>query len=297
MKIFLGNVFLQVLSVVLSSMAMICYKLALIKCNPLFVLIISVLGSGSMALVTLIIFRKMPLYTINYIELIQASLLNFLGLLLLIFSLDVLDPVVTTVLGRCSLLFSTIFALVILKEKITKSSCVFSTIGLIGLILFLYNDQLIFEKVYISGIIFVLSYSFIFSYVWVILRKNSQKEDRITFLSLVMILTLVFILFFISSISCHKYIHYAIENRNECILVITGGILSFLSVLSFFYGIQNIKYTYAIFIRSLSPIVTMILSIPFFTLAFSAINIFGMVICFYSLISISIINYKHHKYN
>lgn len=257
-------------SVALLSLTPVLHKLGLMNIKPLHAAVLWCLFSGMLSLIH-IEFKELKIPKESLLKLFTMSTCSSLGVALLFYAINHLDPSTVAFANRSYILFIFLLGIFILKEPTTKLERYFFGLNFIGLLLFSYRG-ISYEKYH--AILFVILSAFLFAYAnmeaKVILKKFTPcLINAYSHLISVIILLPLAILFEESAFQMSFDIVYILLGA------VTGG---YLGMICLYKGLANYPFTFAGSIRAFSPFLTTLYALPFFQITYSATNLLGILL-------------------
>jgi drug/metabolite transporter (DMT)-like permease len=271
---------LQIFSVSINAIAILINKYLLVQMPPSMVALGNIVFSILMGLVFWReVQAELNLKTIRII--LRGALINAIGQICFYVSLQNLAPVTFGLLGRFYIVFALIIAMIIFNEKFSAKEYCLILLSIIGGVCFtIREEEMSYRFVYI---VICLAAYLCFALSFALIKKNSTHvKPRVMFFynNLFILLPTLCYCWFRNDLTTSL-------NLNSYILLICAAVFVYSSLLMFFKSLNYISFTHANLLRSLSPIILAIISVPFFPEKLSSLNLLGAALIFGSLIMLS----------
>lgn len=273
---------LNIISVLIMSLAPIINKFALGHVNPVqAALLSSIFALVFCYLYARIIGESITIIKNKYIWLI--GLFNALGVICLYSSLNMLSPISVGFIGRFYIVFALLLSVVMLKEKFGRREFYLIILAIVGTFLFVEKDS---NYSSLLGIGLALCYTFFFALTNTLVKITIKNVSSNTVLFYNNGISIIFIFVF-AMISGESLSISNINYQGITLILLSAFLSGFLGLLLFYEGLRHIDFSLANLIRSLGPIIVAIYSWPFFPIDINVYNITGATFLLISVILLS----------
>jgi drug/metabolite transporter (DMT)-like permease len=275
-----GYIF-SILSVILMAAAGPFQKLAMNDLDPLLTCFYSCLTASAVASFSFLFLKEnwVPKFHKKFV---YMSLLYVVGMTTFSYAIQTENPVIVNAVSRSYLVFNFLLSFFILKEKFTfqKIVAIICIIcGTVALSMFSQGSAVSWSL----GAILTLIFSLIFSFHNGLLKIGTELNFR----HLIAIQN--------GFAGCILgLLHYSnggkFSGPPHAILLscLAGALSSFLGFLFYQFGLRGLTFSQASSVRSLSPIIAIVVVYPFFPMAFSSVQLIGMAFIIMGCLSFNI---------
>lgn len=266
------GILLTLLSVLSGSVTPVLNKFALLQATPAAAsswnAIFSLIISGLFLLAAAKGISRIPWRPLFFIGLCHG-----LGLLFMYTSLELLEPVTVSLLGRFYVLFAILMGVFVLKEKLKKSDAFIFLIVILGSFLFMSRGG----SASTAGVAMALAYTFFFALENLLCKKlvHGTSVYNISFCVNLISLLVIAVMMFIKNDGDPHFYFDTIPSLSALALIATSSLASILAINLGLTGLRFIDFTKASSIRSLSPLSSVAISFAFFPVALSFWNWIG----------------------
>ena len=216
-------------------------------------------------------------------EILLIALTNSIGLLCQYGAVVRLDPATLSILGRMYVVFAIVLAHIVLKERSTRLESVTLFLVFVGALLFCWRSEFTMDSV---GVVLCLAYCFFFALTHLQVKQASGVVSS-NFILLTNNLVSALVLFPVALI----FAEAPSSGSLDSVTMIFGAAFfgQWLGLLLFYESLKRIPMMQANLIRTFSPIIGVLVSLPFFPVTFSTIQICGATLMVSALIFQSVI--------
>lgn len=278
------------MSILCMSLGPILNKIALEESSVLSAACLNTLTCSSLSLVLLLSRFKFTdfAFRLKNLKFILSSMFYALAVYFMFLSYTIASPATASIGMRMYLPFCIVFSVVVFKKRIDFKTLMLICLVSIGAVCFGLNENRNFEP---NGLWLAILSSGFFALHHIFLDKNSSVRDLIFVMFINNGLAFVFLLLTMQSME----INLNISHLSFLIIAATAILSSFLGTFFYYYGIKTVSLPVAAATRSLSPILTGAFSQFIFPRTYSAINIFGGVLCVGGTLLISLQKEKNNE--
>lgn len=266
------GLYLNVLSVFLNAVAMTISKFAFAGVDSIAVTLVICCTS---ALVSLLYMRMKGLgFSRDELKkLTPIAVINALATLFLYASIAILDPVIVGIIGRFYVVFTTLLACLILREKLGRLEIILIALAFAGTLLFAQKDQNAGSLHYL-GVAMGLAYTFLFALANLFVKKSIHRTSSIVILFYNNLFASIacFILLQINGSSIDSL---RTLSGKAWIYAIAASVVTFLGLVLFFNSYRFLSFKFSNLIRSTSPVFVALVSWPFFPVQLNTKNFIG----------------------
>lgn len=247
------------------------------------------LGALVNSIVSTIFFFIMALITTKSIRIsfskfsLTSGLFNGLGLIFLFMALEQIHPAIYGFLGRLSVIYAMILAVIFLGQKPDKAEIVLGIFAVLGALGSAVED---WNHLNINGLLLAVASTISFSVANLCLKFASNTNSDSHVLTAMNLISVVLLSSFLAISSEHLKIPSSLATWN---LMIFGALIG--SCFGFWLYLQSIKkltYSRANLLRATGPFFTAIVAYPFFGFDFSPVQVASALILMISIIALSI---------
>jgi drug/metabolite transporter (DMT)-like permease len=277
---------LNLLSVLLNSIATTISKFALKSINPILTTLMICLTSTLLSLGYIFI-RKHKLSAPEFRRLLPIAVINGIATVLLYSSIAILDPVTVGMIGRFYVVFTTLLSVLILKEKLSGSELVLIFIAILGTFLFVQGGSGPSMEHYI-GVAMALSYTFLFALANLFVKKNVHNASSVTilFYNNLFATAACMVALLVQQVPVNTMT--AIDAMSVWYSVLTA-VITFSGLVLFFNSFRFLSFKLSNLIRSASPLFVALVSWPFFPIKLGLGNTSGGAMVLFSIVFLSFI--------
>lgn len=269
----------QIISILFNAFSILFNKFSLLKL-PVPVVVVGNLFFS--LLISLLYYKEIKKHlSLHIFKLcLPVSLINLIGIISLYYSNSVLSPMTLGILSRFYLVFALLLSIYLLREKYTKKQLILILFSIFGCICFVLRDNI--EQCHFYNVLICLLSSFCFALGYTITKiKSVILEPKIMFFynNLIGILPVYgYFTLFGNEFTWPTSLDY--------IFLICAAGCFFISMMLFFKSLNFLSFGEANALRSLSPVVLSVISLPFFSEQLSCLNILGVIIMILSLFNL-----------
>ncbi|MBZ4651181.1 DMT family transporter [Thermosipho sp. (in: thermotogales)] len=269
-----------ILSAVLMGSTAIFNKFALKEFNPMFATIINALIASIFSLFFVKKFRKLRM---NF-YVVFVGLFNAAGLLFMFIGLSKLDPGIAMVLGTSYYIFTSMYSVLLFKEKLSVNVLLQIIINIFGIILIIMPSYRM-EIPNLIGGIFAVSSALFFATSNSIAKLSKIQADFLVFANNVITFLVIGVLYF--TVYGNNSISFSF--RGIFFLSIAAFIGSFLGLYFYYKSLSGIDFSIANIVRTLNPITALLLSRLFFPNVITTRQWIGIVIVIFSIYRLNVL--------
>lgn len=264
-------------------------KIALDRVEPLqaaaIETLISVLCGTSVMLVNKKVFKNPHMKA-----LILIGVLNAFATVCLYVSLDLLDPVMSSLLGRNYTIFCLILSIFILRERISGAQWLLIGLSIIGGFLFVYKDTGVPS---LLGVVLVTTYTILYAVANLLTKKYCYKVDSTTTVFYIKTVSLLPIFLFGLSRQGTAFVQVSLQDLVyiSCVSLIT----MYLGLTLFYKAISISSFAHVNTIRSMSPLFVFLYSLPFFPPQLTVSNSIGGITTLVSVALLSVLDFNQQR--
>lgn len=276
---------LNLLSVLIMSISPLMNKFSLVTVTPLQ----AAFYNSVFAMIFTYIYIKVRKLKLNLIKdplIWVLGVTNTLGIYLQYLSINILGPIAVGFIGRFYIIFTIILSLIFLHEKFSGTDWIIVISTIIGS--FLVTQPGEWSLTSIWGLVFAFGYTLSFAVTNFFAKKlvaDNGSESVLLYNQGTSAVILLVVNLFTGSFSNVSY-------SGVSYLALSAFFSGFVGLLLFYEGLKYISFSSANIIRSLSPVVILIYSMPFFPVKLTPAFILGALLIVGSTISINILNSK-----
>ncbi|ACJ75442.1 permease of the drug/metabolite transporter [Thermosipho africanus H17ap60334] len=267
-----------ILSAVLMGSTAIFNKFALKDFDPMFATVINSLLAGIFSLFFLKKFQKINMYVIF------VGLFNAVGLLFMFMGLSKLDPGIAMVLGTSYYIFTSLYSVLLFKEKISMSVFFQIAVNIFGIILIIMPSYKV-ENLNLVGGIFSICSALFFATSNSVAKLSKIQADFLVFANNIITFLVISILYF----SIYGTSSLSFSLRGFIFLTIASFIGSFLGLYFFYKSLSKIGFSIANIVRTLNPITSLLLSRLFFPNVITMRQWIGIIIVIFSIYRLNVL--------
>ncbi|MEC0231041.1 DMT family transporter [Paenibacillus alba] len=283
------GILFAILSVALTAIWYPAIKIGLKEISPIQAAAIETLVSLITAIVVLKL-SKQKFTTSKLKPLIVISVINAFATICLYLSLYLLDPVMSSLLGRNYVLFALMISFFFLKEKVSIAQWVLMLVSVAGGFLFVYSEVRDFNLI---GILFVLGNTLFFAIGNAISKKYCSSVNPSVTLFYIKLISLLPIILIGTSIDNFRF--FKVTPYEFIFIAVVSIVSSFLGVKFFYKALAVSSFAYVNTIRSMGPIFVFVYSLPFFPIDLSLLNAVGGVSVVICIALLSYVDYRKSK--
>lgn len=275
------GLYLQFASVCCNAASILLNKFVLLK-NPTYTSAVIFYSYLALIAALFLFLTRAPWQSRVLKASIPIALMNAVGVVCMFMSIDLLHPTVFSLMSRSVIFFSIFLSYFILKETFIWKEFYWMCLAIAGMLVFLAAHCA--NDFYFLGIATTLLHSFLFALSNITTKRLTGHLNLKSLLFTTHIMTYLFLMVAWVGMAIFKH-HPVVFFPEHHSHVLTGCSAGFLlvSMLLYFKGAEYISFKRSNIIRTISPLVLHVLSIPFFPLSISILGMFGMGICLVAL--------------
>ncbi|PYZ97554.1 multidrug DMT transporter permease [Alteribacter lacisalsi] len=212
------------------------------------------------------------------------ALFNFLGVIFLFISLDLLSPVQIGFLGRFYTVFAVILSVLILKETISRREWGWIALAVAGAFVFMETGSGYTSQA--AGSVFALLYTFFFALTNICIKLTlTEKREANSLLFTSNMVTGFLVLLYAGG---SGDLHLAEWTFYSTGMIVLSSLLSgFSGTILLYAALKYLRFAIANATRAFSPVILAALSYPFFPVPLTWQNIIGATILLCSVVCLS----------
>lgn len=279
------GIFLSILSVLLMTTAPVLNKFA-VQYSTSISAALQNMFFGIILSFFIMKIRRQKLSRLKNKSIFLIAGLNAAGMICLYSSIKLLNPVTMGLIGRFYIIFALIFSVVFLKEHITKLESLFMGTAVMGVFFFIFKSLDINS---IWGMIFAFAYALLFALCNMLVKIKIKELDSSNILFFNNLISFFIILITMVLFSKDSF---SIDVRATGYIFLSSLLSNCLGMICFYESLKYLDFGKSNIIRSFSPIMVFIWSLPFFPLKLSFLNVSGAIIIILSLGALSLLHKK-----
>lgn len=288
---------IQIFSIVASSISTIISKYCLIQISYISFIIIYNISTSILCCILILLNRENFFKCFNtYLIKIcfKVAFCNIIGLIFYFQSIKLLHPALFGLYSRFFIVFSICYSVFYFKEKFSSYEITLILILLLGTFLSMFKPEIQMISLNFIGFIICITHCFFFSASYLLIKKHTEGSNSkiIVFLANLLSSISILILCFVNSSFTEVNELFIINKPILLLLIFCTSWFSLASILLFFNSCKFISFYHSMAIRSLSPLILYIISLPIFVLDFNLWNVIGFLLTIISLFFISLIKSK-----